>query len=337
MTDPAQLPPVPKAQRLRPQIVALLGLALLLAALLLGGIAYHQGAFGSRASLYFIADDVTGLAPGTTVRMSGFRIGKIHDLELQADQTVKVTLLIDTELFDRLRADAQANVVREQLRPAAIDLRAGKAEARLSRQDPRVAYGRRGTLGEIADDLRNRFAPILDDMRQLSGVARDRKADLDAILQNTRAISTALAGTTEQLNALATELRQRASGLGAQSETAMQQANRSLVRLDGLIGSADRSLGAINARLPTLLEKTDGMLGQLDGLMRDSRTITAAAASGLPPLLRAAPPLVDESREMLQGLRDSWPLRSMLPPPAPPLLTIDSHDAAATRESRGTR
>lgn len=334
MAEPASLPPVPKAQRLRSQVAALLGLAVVLAALLIGGIAYHQGAFGSRSTLYFLADDVTGLAPGTTVRMSGFRIGKITDLQLLADQSVKVTLAIDSELFDRLRADARANVVREQLRPAAIDLRVGSAAAKLSRDDPRVAFTRRGTLSEIADDLRNRFAPILDDMRQLSGVARDRKADLDAILQNTRSISAALATTTTQLEGLATELRQRASGLGGQSEVALQQANRSLVRLDGLIGSADRSLGAINSKLPTMLEKTDLMLGQLDGLMRDSRTITAAAAAGLPPLLRSAPPLVDESREMLQGLRDSWPLRTMLPPPAPPLLTIDSHDAAATRGTR---
>lgn len=327
-------PVVAKAARLRPQIVGLLSLALVLAVAMVGAIAWHQGIFGSRAQLYFLADDATGLAPGTAVRMSGFRIGKIDDLQLLPDQSVKVTLSIEAELFERLRSDARANVVREQLRPAAIDLRVGSAEARLSRDDPRVAFTRRGTLNEIADDLRNRFAPILDDMRQLSGVARDRKGDLDAILQNTNTISTALAGTAEQMRGLATELRQRASGLGTQSETAMVQANRSLVRIDGLIRQAERGLDAVNTKLPTMLEKTELMLGQLDGVLRDGRTISAAAAQGLPLLLRGAPPLVEESREMVQGLRDSWALRLILPPPPPALLPIDSHDAAALRDGR---
>ncbi len=327
-------PPAAKAERTRPQIIGLLSLSLVLAVLMVGAIVYHQDIFGSRAKLYFIADDVTGLAPGTAVRVSGLRIGKIDELALLPDQTVKVTLSIDAEHFERLRSDARANVVREQLRPAAIDLRAGSAEARLSRDDPRVTFGRRGTLTEIADDLRNRFAPILDDMRQLSGVARDRKADLDAILQNTNTISAALAGTAEQMRGMSTELRQRALGLGAQSETAMVQANRSLVRIDGLIQQAERGLDAVNTKLPSMLQKTDLMLGQLDGVLRDSRTISAAAAQGLPPLLRGAPPLLEESREMVQGLRESWAVRLLLPAPPPALLPVDSHDAAAPRDVR---
>ncbi len=42
-------------------------------------------------------------------------------------------------------------------------------------------------------------------------------------------------------------------------------------------------------------------------------------------------PLIDDSRDTMQGLRESWPLRSMLPPPPPVGLPIDSHDPAALR------
>ena len=68
----------PKVQWQRRQIVGLLVLALALAALLVGGIAYQHGAFSNHARIYFIADDVTGLSPGTTVRMRSEerRVGK---------------------------------------------------------------------------------------------------------------------------------------------------------------------------------------------------------------------------------------------------------------------
>ena len=36
--------------------------------------------------------------------------------------------------------------------------------------------------------------------------------------------------------------------------------------------------------------------------------------------------------EIIQGLRESWPLRTMLPAPPPALLPVDSHDAASARE-----
>ena len=55
------------------------------------------------------------------------------------------------------------------------------------------------------------------------------------------------------------------------------------------------------------------LVAVLDTILRDTRTVTSAAADGLPPLMRSVAPLVDESREVVQGLRESWPLRTLLP------------------------
>ena len=82
-----------------------------------------------------------------------------------------------------------------------------------------------------------------------------------------------------------------------------------------------------------LLDKADGALTHLDAVLRDARTISSAAAKGLPDLMKSATPLVDDSRETMQGLRESWPLRTMLPAPPPAALPIDSHDPAALHTS----
>lgn len=325
----------PRLRSQRRQIAALLGLAVVLALLLAGGIAYQQGGFARMAQVYFIADDVTGLSPGITVRMSGFRIGKVSALHLQPNLSVKVELSIEAEPFGHLRTDARAVLVREQLKPAAIDLRAGSAAEPLPAADPKVAFMRRGTLTEIAEDLRSRLAPILDDVRQLTGVARERRDDIGAVLTNARAVSGELAGAAKEMHALSAELRHRVASLGAQTESTMGEANRSLVRLGGLVGQAEKSLDAINTKLPTLLGKTEDAIGHLDGVLRDSRTISSAAAAGLPGVLRSVPPLVDESREMVQGVRQSWPMRNMLPPAPPTVLPIDSHDSAVLRNPDG--
>jgi ABC-type transporter Mla subunit MlaD len=264
--------------------------------------------------------------------MSGFRIGKVEAMHLQPDLKVKVELAIDAEPFGYLRSDARAVLVREQLRQPAIDLRAGTAPGALSTADPRVAYTRRGTLTEIADDLRTRLAPILDDLKQLTGVARDRREDIGGLLQNANAASKELAGTAREMHALSADLRARVATLGTRTEATMAEANRSLVRLGGLVGQAEKSLDAVNTRLPGLLGQTETTLGRLDGVLRDTRTVSSAVAAEVPPMLRGMPPLVDESREMVQGVRQSWLMRMMMPKAAPPILPIDSHDSTVLRE-----
>lgn len=323
----------PRAASQRRQIAALLILALLLALTLAGAIAYQHGVLTTRSQVYFLADDASGLSPGTPVRMSGFRIGKIAAMDLQPDLTVKVVLAIESEPFSHLKADARADVVREQLRPAAIDLRPGSAEQPLNADDPRVAFRKRGTLTEIAEDLRTRLAPILDDVKQLTGMARARRGDIDAMIENAHALSRDMAGTAQQMRALAQELRGRVDRLGAQGETALGEANRSIVRLGNLVGQADKSLEAVNNRLPGMLNKADDALTSLDAVLRDARTISSATAKGVPELMRSTAPLIDDSRDTMQGLRESWPLRTMLPAPPPAALPIDSHDPAALHTS----
>ena len=329
------VPPVEpsRTKSQRRQIVALLSLGLLLAITLAGGIAYQHGVLTTRSQVYFLADDATGLSPGTPVRMSGFRIGKIATMQLQPDLSVKVVLAIESEPFSHLKADARAEIVREQLRPAAIDLRPGSAAEALNENDPRVAVRKRGTLTEIAEDLRTRLAPILDDVKELTGTARARRADIDAILENAHAVTRDLAGTAKEMHALSQDLRSRVARIGAQGEGVLGEANRSVVRLGNLIGQADRSLETVNTRLPAMLNKADATLTNLDAVMRDARTISSAAAKGVPDLMRNTAPLIDDSRETMQGLRESWPLRSMLPAPPPAALPIDSHDPAALHTS----
>lgn len=333
-------PPEPPRQRSqRRQIVAFVSLALVLAVTLATGIAYHRGEFVKKGEIYFIADDVTGLAPGTTVRASGMRIGKVSSLQLQDDLSVKVVMTIPADHLRHLRSDARADMVREQLRPVAIALIPGDSTSPLPESNPRVAFRRRGTLTEVADDLRGRVAPILDDVRVLTGVVRDRREDIDGLLRNVRELTAELAGTAKEVRTLAAELRPRVVGLGAQTQGVMAEVNRSIVQLRGVVAKTEgaldnvnQGLAAVNGRLPGMLAKADDTLGQLNLVLRDTRAISAAAADNVPGLLRSAPPLVDDSREMMQGLRQSWLLRNLLPAPGPALLPIDSHDGTALRD-----
>ncbi len=345
--------PTLKRESIRRQVLAVLGLGALLALLLVGAIAQRHGAFARTAEVYFLADSAAGIAPGISVRLSGFRIGSVADVVLQPDLKVKVTMKIDEERAAALHSDAHAEWFKEQLQAAVIDLHPGSATQPLPRSDPRVTHSRRRTLTEVANDLRSRLAPILDDVKQLSGSAASRKDDIAAILANAHTASQELAGTAQQLRALSENAKARVATLGGQAQTAfgqvqgalgqaqgalgqmqgaLTQANQTLVRVDALVGQADKSLANISDKLPALLTRTGDTLEQLNGVARDVRAVSSAASASLPNTLRSVGPLVDDARDMVSGVKTSWPVRNMLAAPPSSLQPIDSHDAAVLRE-----
>lgn len=336
--DTMEAAPV-KRENVRRQVISYLVLGTVLAVLLAGAIAARQGAFTRTAQLYFLADTAAGIAPGVGVRLSGFRIGSVSDVALLPDLKVKVTLEIEEQHFAALRSDASAEWFKEQLQAAIIELRPGSSASSLSRSDPRVNHSRRKTLTEVANDLRARLAPVLDDVKQLTGTVAEHKGDIAALLANARQSSQELASTTQELRALVTQAKTQVAGLGGQAQGAMGQvqgalgqAQQTLTQVTTLVGKADQSMANINTRLPQLLSQTSDTLEQLNQVTRDVRAVSSAASASLPTVMRTAVPLVEESRDMVGGVKSSWLLRSMMAPPPSPLLPIDSHDAKALRE-----
>ena len=343
----AELPQ--KREDIRRQVLLALGLAVVLALVLAGGIASKHGLFSRHAEIYFISDSAAGISPGLSVRLSGFRVGSVTAVDLQDDLKVRVTMKIEEERFAALRADAHAEWFKEQLQAAVIDLTPGKAAEPLSRTDPRVTHARRRTLTEVANDLRSRLAPILDDVKQLSGTLVARKDDLGAVLQNARTTTEQLAATTAELRALATNAKGSVANLGDRAKQVMGQASQAmgqvqgsmtqvgqtLVRLDGLVEQARGSLDSVNGRLPGLLGSANDTLDQINAIGRDLRSVSAAASSALPGVVRGTGPLLDDARDMVGGVRNAWPMRGLVAPPPPALVPLDSHDAARVRDANG--
>lgn len=329
-----------KRDSIRRQVLLALALAAVLAVVLSGSIAGKHGLFSRHVEIYFLADSAAGISPGLSVRLSGFRVGSVTAVDLQDNLKVRVTMKVEEERFAVLRADAHAEWFKEQLQAAVIDLSPGTAAAPLSLDDPRVSHGRRRTLTEVANDLRSRLAPILDDLKQLSGTVVQRKGDLNAVLANAHTATEQLAATSSELRALAANARGRVSTVGEQTQAllgqsqkamgqvqgAMTQVGQTLVRLDGVVEQARGTLDGVNGRLPTLLSSANDTLDHLNGTVRDLRAVSGAASAALPGVLRSTGPLVDDAREMVGGVRSAWPLRGLVAPLPPALVPLDSHE-----------
>lgn len=288
--------------------------ALVLVVALFAGILFGGGTFSRSTSLYFITDSATGLTPGTAVKLSGFRIGAVSALHLEPDLSVMVTLKIPPEDFERLRKDARATLNREDMVQAAtLEISAGRSAEPLSPENPRIAFDRGRSIGQSAQDLTDRLAPILEDVKVLTAMLSDREHGLGPMLEKSRAASHDLAAAAVELRALTSETRARLAAVGAQAQGTLGDASAAFTRLDRMAGKAEQSLEKIDEALPDMLVKINGTLDGMQAVVNDARTVSAAASETVPQTLRDIRPVVEDAREIVTGVKQSWPIRNMLP------------------------
>jgi ABC-type transporter Mla subunit MlaD len=129
------------------------------------------------------------------------------------------------------------------------------------------------------------------------------------------------------------DVRGRVGTLGAQAQGMLAEANQAVARTGALVGQAQKSLDTVNASLPVLLDKSSTMLDQLNAVARDAKTISASTAQNVPRLFNTVTPVMEDTRDIIAGVKQAWPVKSLLPPPPSPLLPIDSLDAAILRDA----
>jgi ABC-type transporter Mla subunit MlaD len=299
---------------MRSRAVLALSIALGLALVLLAAILFQQGAFSRSTTLYFVTESASGLTPGTAVKMSGFRIGAVSALHLEPDLSVTVTLKLPQDDFQRLRKDARAELKKEDVvQTAVLEIKPGRSPEPLSSENPRIAFDRGRSLGQTAQDLTDRLAPILEDVKLLTAMLSDRDRGLGPMLEKSRSASNDLAAAAKEIRALTSETRARLAAIGAQAQGTLGDASAAFSRLDQMAGKAEQSLGKLDDALPGMLVTIGSTLEDFQAVAKDARAISTAATKTVPQTLRDLQPAVEDAREIISGVKQSWPIRTMLP------------------------
>ncbi|HLX82012.1 MAG TPA: MlaD family protein [Burkholderiales bacterium] len=310
--------------------------ALALAAALLAAIFSGHGAFSRSATLHFVTDSANGLTPGTAVKLSGFRIGAVSDLHLEPDLSVLVTLKIPLDDFQRLRADARAELRKEDVvQTATLEIHPGRSPEPLPADNPRIAFDRGRSISQTAQDLIDRLTPILEDVKALTGMLSDREHGLGPMLQESRSASRDLAATAAEIRALASETRTRLAKVGVQAQGTLGEATAAFSRLDQMAGKAEQSLVKLDQALPGLLLKISGTLDGVQEVVKDARTVSAAASESVPQALRDIQPAAKDAREIIRGVKQSWPIRNLVSAPASAAPSVDNDNTTVSHDSPG--
>ncbi len=292
------------AAQLRRSSRRFLLLALLLTLALSAAIFIRQGLLRQTASYGFVADTAQDISKGQAVRIAGFRVGTVSEVNLKDDGKVAVTLEIDADHMRFVTHDARVELRKEGLvGSATLEIVPGADKTRLAPAQARLAFSRADGFGALANQVREEFIPILKDIKAITGTLADPQLGLPGTLARLRASS-------EALNVLLATSKHQVEGIGG-------SAIRVLGKTEEDLGHLGQTLEAANKRLPGMLDRTQQVLDHVE-------KITAEAETSVPPALRDGGAVAADVREIVGGAKRTWPISTMVDAPAPAKLKADS-------------
>jgi phospholipid/cholesterol/gamma-HCH transport system substrate-binding protein len=254
-------------------MVCLLGL--IVAILWLTGSQYRQE-FAYYRTIF--EGGVTGLGIGTTVRFNGIDVGSVAELAFDPANPSSVIVTVQVDPNVPIQADAVASIQSQGFAGATfLEIDGGSAGSPLLVAQPGEQYpiipsmpstlqqlaqsgpelvARFSTVGErvgelLNDENRKMIEETLINLRNTSEVFERRSEDIDAMLENLRFASAAIAKTLVNV------------------EKTLEGADRALVSADKALTSVETVVTAANSAIAT----ADTTIQKIGGLSDDARKV----------------------------------------------------------------
>lgn len=274
-------------------------------------VAIRQGWFATKSYYSTTFENADGIHPGTLVQMAGLRAGAVEDVELQADNKIKVNFYVLSKFQPRLRRDSTAQLIR----PFIIGDRVLEVTVG-SELSPELAQ--HATLASNE---------TMDIMSLLSGKSLGTHlAKLSSTLENLAHMVTALTNKDrtqslvrifDRLDPLLANIEVMAAEMTKLSRQATHKGN-----LQSVVGNLAQTtqelnniLPELNRENPELAKDLAAMSKNLAGLTKDFRVLGPAlnaVGPELPQATRRAVEALNETVVMLKAMQKSMFLRGSI-------------------------
>jgi phospholipid/cholesterol/gamma-HCH transport system substrate-binding protein len=291
----------------------------LLALTVLGvSVAWKQGAFKVHDRLFTFADTATGVAVGMQVKIQGFSVGTVKELELvpgteETPSRVRIAFEINREYLKLVDKDSTILLTREGLIGQPIlEIHRGKGGERRAADADVLIFERARSVADVAEEVGGKLGPILGEAKEMVNRLKDPEGDLMGALRDARSTVKTANSTAGDINALVGDARQAIGGVSQSTQKTLE--------------SADQLLRATEKELPKL-DRIIGEAATTAALLRDT---AQQAQAPLLEAVRGSAHGVAEANSLIGGVKRAWPLRQMLPAAPPPVLIIDTQDSTAS-------
>jgi phospholipid/cholesterol/gamma-HCH transport system substrate-binding protein len=232
-------------------------------------IGSEQKIFARKQEYAVRLDNVTGLAQGNPVKISGVTVGVIRDINLPIDpkkKDVDITLMVDKKYADRIRTDSRARLKKLGLLAgdSYIDISPGSPRFEALKAGANIPAARQTNVDQLissGEDLVDNFVQISYSLKNVLGRVDRGEGLLGEITtapDTKQRITDTFLTTLNKTNAILSHVE---SGKGTVGRFVYD--DKYGEELTGSLAQAARSLQAVTSSVQNSFEKGEGMLPAL--------------------------------------------------------------------------
>lgn len=307
--------------------------------------------FTKKFSVHFTSESGSGFTEGMPVKLSGFKIGRIERIELTEDAGVRLTAEISRKYQRWLRDGSRARLSKEgYIGDAYVEITVGPKDSRVLNDGDAIPYEKAAGIEELVNEAK----PILEEIKEIIHYVNSPEGDIRATLSNIRELSAGFGETKSRIDRTLDEAGRMVRKTGvllddvsSKAIPAVESAANLIKGLESVSGKLPRAMDNVERMtedVKRVTERLPGAYEKVDGILNDVKGLTGALSEETPrirELLMEAGDAAREGKEVIRGVRESWPVRLMVPAPEEPrLLPLDAYTMdkkGAGKEAQGGR
>ncbi len=288
--------------------VALIGTVL---ALVLYGV--QKDYFTPIYTLKFTVDRGTGFSKGMSVKLSGFRIGRVTSISLNEQAMVDIKIEVDKKYRTWIRSDSTVKLVKEGLvGDSIVDVSVGSLDKPELNDGEAIVYLKTKALDEMAQEIVEKVKPVLFEVRDIISYVNNPEGDLKKAIHNLEILTRNLDGTRQQTDKLLVSVNGNLDRISNRAITVLDSANNKIEGLDftPTLSKINNTLDTIDRKIPPILDKTDAALSEIAKLSKETRILSKTAFPRIPGLLSQTEDVLLSTDRLINSIQNIWLFRN---------------------------
>lgn len=287
---------------------ALLGIAI---AVVLYGV--QKDFFTPIYTLQFTADRGTGFSKGMSVKLSGFRIGRVTSIALNEQAMVDIKVEVAKKYRTWIRSDSTIKLVKEGLvGDSIVDISVGSLDKPELKDGESIVYLKTKALDEMAQEIADKVKPVLFEVRDIISYVNNPDGDLKKTIRNLEVLTRNLNGTREEADKLLVSVNGNLDRISSRAITLLDSAGSKIDALDisPTLTKINGTIDAIDKKIPPILDKADTTLAELAKLSRETRLLSESAFPKIPGLISQTEDVLLSTDHLINTIQNNWLFRS---------------------------
>ena len=289
-------------------------LSIVLAAVLFG---VQKDFFTKKYNLHFTVDRGTGFTKGMSVKLSGFRIGRVTSIALNDQAMVDIFIEIDSTYRTWIRSDSTVKLVKEGLvGDNIVDISVGSLELPELKNADAIMYIKTKGLDELADEIAQKVKPVLIEIREIIGSINNPDGDLKKSVRNIELLTRNLEGTRQKADTLLASATGNINLVTTKATGMLDSTTKKIDSIDlaPMLTHVNSTLEHLDKKLPVLLEKADVTMENASRISHETRILSEKTFPKIPGIASQIEDVMFSTDRLLNSLQNIWLLRGSSAP-----------------------